>query len=256
MQDVLQPLTLADYTFLAGLVESPFNLTDDAALHHDLAALEVAPEDVAARDALNRRLEREIRYLGSADLAYLFRSLTGQSPGVPFEEIIRDVAKALKVTLPAELSTNREKLKHLVETYATQAFGRLSPEQQQEMLTNLGVEQDKAAAFIAKSAGVFAVPALVEAFNVFVVQGLIKNVVFGTIAKVLGRTLTRHLYGLLASRFPWWVSWIGPAAWSFSIGWAVLDLQGPATRKTVPVVLYLGLCSLRPPSGPNGLLIA
>ena len=256
MQDVLRPLTLADYTFLIGLIESPVNLTDDAALHRDLAALEEDADNPVVRAALDRRLEREIRYLGSADLAYLFRSLTGRTSGVPFEEIIRDVARALKVTLPPELSTDREKLNHLVETYATQAFGRLSPDQQQEMLTNLGVEQDKAAAFIAKSAGVFAVPALIAAFNVFVVQGLIKNIVFGTIARVLGRTLTRQLYGLLASRFPWWVSWIGPAAWSFSVGWAVLDLQGPAMRKTVPVVLYLGLCSLRPPSGPNGLLIA
>lgn len=253
MHDALTPLTLADYTFLVGLIESPVNLTNDAALRRDLAALERAPGDPVARNALDRRLEREIRYLGSADLAYLARFLTGQEPGVPFGEIIRDVAQTLKVNLPPELSTDRELLETLVETYATQAFGRLSPEEQQDMLMHLGVEQDKAAAFVARSAGVFAIPALVQAFNVVVVQGLIKTVVFGTIAKAIGRGLTRQLYRLLASRFPWWVGWIGPAAWSLSIGWTALDLQGPAVRKTVPVVLYLGLCSLRRTSGPVGV---
>ena len=245
MQDVLRPLTPADYAFLVGLVESPVNLTDDVALRRDLDRLERMPDDPTARDVLARRLEREIRYLGSADLAYLFRALAGQPPGVPLGEIIRDAARALKVKPPPNLATDREKLRRLVEAYATDAFARLSPEQQQEMLTNLGVERDKAAAFIAKSAGVFAIPALVQAFNVVVVQGLIKTIVFGTIAKAIGRGLARQLYGLLASRFPWWVAWVGPAAWSFSVGWTVLDLQGPALRKTVPVTLYLGLCELR-----------
>ena len=245
MQDLLRPLTPADYAFLVGLIESPVNLTDDMGLRRDLAAFERAPDDAAAREALVQRLEREIRYLGSADLAYLLRTLAGQAPGVPFGEIIQDVARALKVKLPPELGTDREKLRRLVETYATETFARLSPEAQREMLTNLGVEQDKAAAFIAKSAGVFAVPALVQAFNAVVVQGLIKTIVFGTIAKAVGRGLARQLYRLLASRFPWWVAWIGPAAWSFSVGWTVLDLQGPALRKTAPVALYLGLCELR-----------
>ena len=44
---------------------------------------------------------------------------------------------------------------------------------------------------------------------------------------------------------PWWLQWIGPAAWTLSVGWTALDLQGPAMRKTIPIVLYLGLCSMR-----------
>ncbi len=243
MQEVFAPLTPADYAFLVGLVESNVNLTDDAELHRLLAAYEAEPTP-AARASLDARLEREIRYLGSADLAYFARKLAGGEGGVPFGEIVRDVARVLKVA-PPHLGTERERLEALVEEYATRQFASLSPEEQQRMLVELGVDKDKAARFVLKSAGVFSLPLLVAAFDAVVVQGLIKTVVFGTIAKLIGRQLSARLFSLLAGRLPWWVSWIGPAAWTLSIGWTALDLQGPATRKTIPVVLFLGLCSLR-----------
>jgi hypothetical protein len=113
------------------------------------------------------------------------------------------------------------------------------------MLEDLGVDREKAASFLARSAGVFALPMLIEAFNFVIVQGLIKTIVFGTIAKIVGSQIAGRLFSFLVARMPWWVSWIGPAAWTLSIGWTTIDLQGPAKRKTVPIVLYLGLCSLR-----------
>lgn len=243
MQDVLAPLTPADYAFLVGLLESKVNLVDNAGLRARLAALE-ADDRPETRAEMNRLLEREIRYLGSSEVGYVMRGLTGQEPGVPFREIIRDVARALRVDL-AMLGTDRELLEALVQAYATQTFGQMSPEQQQRMLEELGVERDKAVRFLKKSAGVFSVPLLIQAFDVIVVQGLIKNIIFGTIARVIGRQLSARLFTLLAGRLPWWITWIGPAAWTLSIGWTVLDLQGPALRKTVPVVLYLGLVSMR-----------
>src|SRR5690606_14159479 len=169
----------------------------------------------------------------------------------PFAEIVRDVARALRVE-PPRLGTDRERLEAVVEQYATQQFASLTPEEQQRMLVELGVEQDKAARFVLKSAGVFSVPLLIAAFDAIVVQGLIKNIIFGTIARLVGRQLSARLFSLLAGRLPWWVSWIGPAAWAVSIGWTALDRQGPAMRKTIPVVLFLGLCSLRDRHDPEG----
>lgn len=116
-------------------------------------------------------------------------------------------------------------------------------------LYELGVEKEKAKAFLARSAGVFALPMLIEAFNIVIVQGLIKTIIFGTIAKIIGSQLAGRLFAFLVARMPWWVSWIGPAAWTLSLGWTAFDLQGPAKRKTIPVVLYLGLCSLREKHG-------
>ena len=247
MQDVLSPLKPADYQFLLGLIEGPVSALNSGTLRALVEAVE-KDDNKETRAALDARLEREIRYLGSADVAYQFRKVTGREPGVPFTEIVRDVAKTLKVKL-ASLGTDRELLEELVQEYATQQFANLPPEEQQKLLESLGVERERAASFLKKSAGVFALPTLIQAFGTIVVQGLIKTVIFGIIAKIIGRQLAMRLFNFLFSRLPWWVTWIGPAAWTLSIGWAAFDIQGPASRKTIPVVLYLGLCSLREREG-------
>ncbi len=243
MEDLLQILEPADFAYLAGIIRSDFNATADGELARLTAAYE---EDPTAEicDELCSRFEREIRYLGSSEVAYGFRAITGQDPGVSFQETVRDVAMSLKVGKPP-LGTDREQVEWVVAEYATNQFTDLSQEEQQKMLEDLGVESEKAEAFLKKSAGVFALPMLVEAFNYVIVQGLIKTIIFGTIARIIGQQLAGRLLTFLIGRLPWWVSWIGPAAWTFSIGWATLDLQGPAKRKTIPVILYLGICSMR-----------
>lgn len=243
MQDLLRSLTVDDYHFLVELIQSQVNLTDDHHLRVCLIAIQAedAPE---TRRAMAEVLEREIRYLGSSELAYAARYLMGREPGVPVREVVDDVARALKVeSLP--LGTDRERVAALAERYATQQFAELSPKEQQRMLEELGVERERAEAFIKHSAGVFVVPLLVQAFGALVVEGLIKRVIVATIARLVGRQVAWRLFRFAASRVPWWVQWIGPAAWSLSLGWTALDLQGPALRKTIPVILYLGLCALR-----------
>ena len=245
MQDLLQALEPADYRFIVELIEGPLNVTDDDRLHAMLARVE-ADNTEENRAAMSEQIESSARYLGSSEILYWTRSLMGQSPGAPWSGILRDVAGQLKVRDAVEgLGTDREQVRAIVEAYATQQFSDLSTEEQQQMLESLGVEQDKAAAFLKRSAGVFALPLLIETFNVVVVQGLIKQVIFGTIARVIGSQLATRLFTFLAGRMPWWVSWVGPAAWSLSIGWTAIDLQGPARRKTIPLVLYLGVCALR-----------
>jgi uncharacterized protein YaaW (UPF0174 family) len=243
MNDFLSILRPADYRFLAGLMESPFNLANDAKFGDLVGALE-KEDAVESRKAVQDEFVSSLRYLGSSDLAYAFRSITGSEPGVSFQEIVRDVASGLKVARPTG-STDREMVEKVATDYATQQFADLTAEEQQKMLEELGVEKEKAAAFIKRSAGVFALPMLIEAFNIVIVQGLIKTIIFGTIAKIIGSQLAGRLFTFLVGRMPWWVSWIGPAAWTLSIGWTTIDLQGPARRKTIPIVLYLGLCSLR-----------
>ena len=243
MQEVFTPLQVPDYHFLIGLIESPLNLTNDRKLKSLIETFEKenTPE---SRLALNQQLEKEIRYLGSSDIAYLVRQWTSSNPGVSFQEIIRDVAKTLKVR-PPQIGTEREMLESVVEQYATKQFASLPDDEKQKMLESLGVDKQRAASFIKKSAGVFALPMLIEAFGSLVVNGLIKNIIFGLIGKIIGHQLAMRLFNFIMGRFPWWVAWIGPVAWTVSLGWTALDIQGPAYRKTIPVVLYLGLCSMR-----------
>jgi uncharacterized protein YaaW (UPF0174 family) len=243
MTDIFAPLSSDDYVFLVGLIESPVNLTDNLGLRAALERYEQDPSD-AARADLDRILEREIRYAGSADVAYFARQAMGKEPGVPFREMIRDVAQAVKVEPPA-LGTEREMLEDVVERYATDQFARLPAEEQQKILVELGVKRDEAARFLLKSAGVFSIPVLIQVFDVVVVQGIVKGMVFSAITRLMGSRLSQHLLTTIAGRLPWWLPWIGPAAWTLSIGWTALDIQGPALRKTVPIVLFLGLCALR-----------
>ncbi|GIV62597.1 MAG: hypothetical protein KatS3mg044_1463 [Rhodothermaceae bacterium] len=250
MQDLFAVLTPADYTFLIGLIDSPFNLSRAGTLRRLLADVE-ASDTPEARAALNRRLEHEIRYLGSSEVLYWARYAFGQEPGVPFSTVVRDVARALKVE-PPRPGTAREQVEYVTSQYVTQQFASLPPEEQQRLLEELGVEREKAAAFLKRSAGVFALPLLIQTFNTLVVEGLIKRVIFGTIARLIGSQLARRLFQFVAGRFPWWLAWVGPAAWTVSIGWTALDLQGPALRQTIPIVLYLGLCSLRERMGATG----
>lgn len=243
MKEVLAPLQAADYHFLIGIIESPLNLTQDKKLKTLLATYE-EDETPENKQLIDEQLEEEIRYLGSSDIAYAFRMMTSNNAGVTFQEIIRDVSKALKVDQP-QMGTEREMIEQVVERYATQQFANLPDEEKQKMLESLGVEQERAASFIKKSAGVFALPMLIEAFGSLVVNGLIKNIIFGLIGKIIGHQLAMRLFHFIMGRFPWWVAWIGPVAWTVSLGWTAFDIQGPAYRKTIPVVLYLGLCSMR-----------
>lgn len=243
MKDLLAVLNPADYRFLAGILESPLNQTNDERFAELVDALE-KEESPENRAAIEAQFEEDFRYVGSSEIMYVFRSLTGEEKGAPFQGIVRDVASALKVDANL-LGSDREIVERLAESYATQQFADLPVEEQQKMLESLGVDKDKAAAFLARSAGVFALPMLIEAFNLVIVQGLIKTIIFGTIARIIGSQLAGKLFAFLVARMPWWVSWIGPAAWTLSLGWTAFDLQGPAKRKTIPAVLYLGLCSLR-----------
>ena len=241
MREILYDLTTEDYRVLIGIIQGPLKPCTE--LKADVDALESLGE-AEIRQRLVDALDREIRYLGSSDLAYQFRRMTGSEPGIPFGSIIQDTARYLKVPMPT-LDTDREKVIFLAQDYATHQFGKLPEDEQLRLLEQLGVARDRAVTFLKKASGVFAGPVLVEAFGLIVVQGLIKTVLFGWVSRTLGKQLALRLFGYMFARVPWWISWISPAAWTLSLGWAALDLQGPARRKTVPIVLYLGLCCLR-----------
>ncbi|MDE2835413.1 MAG: hypothetical protein OXM02_12975 [Bacteroidota bacterium] len=241
MQDILSDLAPEDYRFLIGIIQGP--LKPCTSLKADVEEL-VASQSEGVRRRLVSSLENEIRYLGSSDLAYQFRRAMGQVPGRSFRSIVKDTARYLKVPLPT-MNTERAMVTFLAQDYATQQFGQLPENQQQRILEELGVERERALTFLKKASGVFAGPVLIEAFGLVVVQGLIKTVLFGMVAKTIGRQLAVRLFAYLFARVPWWAGWISPAAWTLSLSWAALNLQGPARRKTVPIVLFLGMCCLR-----------
>ncbi len=244
VRDVLAHFTDDDDRFLVELLQSQLNRTSDAAMQTRIDAHAAAPTP-ATRAALDAEIERALAYLGSSDVAYVLREASGQTPGVSLDEVVDDAAKALGIAIPRRAMSFRRRVEAVAEAHAAKTLAGMTPEAQQRFLEDAGVERQQAARFVKTAAGVFAFPALVAAFEALVVERLLRGVVFGTIAKLVGRRISGALFGALLARTPWWLRAIGPASLALSVGWTLVDLAGPALRKTVPAVLYLGLVSHR-----------
>ncbi len=240
LYEYLEP---ADYSFLAEVTRSPFNVNPDRRLA-DLAGEYEQSGDPAIREQLQLALDSTIGYLGSSDIAFAARKVQRGRGGLPLRLVVEDVARKLGLRVDRAAPVD-EMMAELAVSYATVAFARMERDEQQRLLVELGVDADQAARFVQRSAGVFALPVAVQAFSAVIVEGLIKRVVFSAIARIIGEQLAARLFALLAGRLPWWVNWVGPLAWAGSISFTALDLQGPAYRKTIPAILYLGLCVVR-----------
>jgi hypothetical protein len=109
--DILQKATKEDAGNIIKILKSFLSFTDDSGLRDELANWETGIMPVS----LARKLEKEIRYLASNNIAYTFRKVFSRSdpPGIGFDEVINDVAKKLKIKL-RKLSSIEEMLKHLV----------------------------------------------------------------------------------------------------------------------------------------------
>jgi len=238
MYDLLYELSPEDYTYLIEIIQGPFDQCSNLKQHLKNVAV---PEQ---HTALCDGLERKIRSLGSSHIAYHVRKLSGAEPAVNFRYMIRDTARFLKVPL-ADRGSERELLINLAQQYTVNVFSDLTPDEQQQILESLGIKRKRAIAFLKKTGGIFAVPVLLQAFGTIVVQGLIKTVLFGWTARLIGAKLATMFFTFLFARIPWWAHTIIPGAWAISIGLTTLQLQGPARRKTVPILLYLGLSCMR-----------
>lgn len=249
MRDLLEPATPDDYRFFGQLLSSPVSLSDDGPLRRSIevylaAHASDAPDTDALRREADSQIERAIRYFGSSDVGHSLRGSLGMEAGVSLDVLVGDVARHLKVDLPSQARLP-DKIEALAQRHVERTFESMAPHERQRALEELGVEARQARTFLAQSASVFALPVLIQAFDVVVVQGLIRNLIFGTIARYVGQRVAGTLFGALIARLPWWTRVVGPLSWAFSIGWTALSLQGPAYRKTVPAVLYLGLIGLR-----------
>ena len=247
MQSILTKLELADFEFLLGIIRSPVGFTSDGKLRTALDDLAHATDSTSYREKLCVLLEQEIRYLGSSDVAYLFRKIVKArgGPGVPFRELVTDVSRKLKLADQPRLCTDEELLERLVQAYTSARMRALPVEEQRALLEDAGMSAQDVRSFLRGGAARFAIPALIQVAGIPVAQKLITNAVIGTVSAYIGREAAKTLIGQLAARFPLWGQWLGPIAWGVSGLWTAYDLQGPATRKTIPITLYLGLCMLR-----------
>jgi len=92
-------------------------------------------------------------------------------------------------------------------------------------------------------------PLLLSVLGPEITATIVQGLAITTIAAFMGRKAAEELFKNLIARFPWWAEWLGPIVWGLSWGWLAIDLQGASNRKTIPVLLYLGIVGLR--DGPE-----
>lgn len=236
----------ADFEFIAEILRSALSPDANATIQTALTRYQKRPSTRTKRK-LVALMEREIRYAGSSDLAYFFRSVWKGDGGIPADKLILDVGKKLGVKL-RPLGPPEAKLERLVKAVAEKELLKMEPEAQRQLFEEqrLGADRTRQVlAHLKRTAPVVSLPLLMRLIGQESVEKIVTAMVIRVIGAFVGRQGAQHLFQALATRFPWWADWIGPVAWGLSGIWLVYDIQGPAYRKTIPVLLYLGLIQMR-----------
>lgn len=240
-----------DFALLISQIDSYVNFSSDSELKELLAAYR-RHGTINSKTVLVQALEREIRYIGSSDVAYAFRKLKGNDvpAGISINEIIEDVSNRLKVKQKL-LGTPEAKVERLVKWTVEKTFFALKPEQQRELFDKAGVgkrQQDEFFEKIKNNKACF-LPLLLSLLGPEITATIVQGLAITAMAAFMGRKAAEELIKNLVKRFPWWAEWLGPIVWGLSLSWLAIDLQGAANRKTIPVLLYLGIVGLR--DGPE-----
>lgn len=240
-----------DFAILISQIDSYVNFSADSELEKLLVAYKENSTQ-EAKTELAKVVEREIRYVGSSEVAYAFRKITGSDDpvGVSVHEIIDDVSKILKVKQKL-LGTVEAKVERLVKWAVEKTFFALTPEQQRELFEKAGVGKNQQNEFFEKIKNNKAhfLPLLLSVLGPEITAMIVQGLAISAMATFMGRKAAEALLKNFVTKFPWWAEWLGPIVWSLSLGWLAIDLQGPANRKTIPIMLYLGVVGLR--DGPE-----
>ncbi|WP_339535514.1 ubiquinol-cytochrome C chaperone family protein [Pseudomonas hunanensis] len=224
--DIEKLLAVSDVDDISALVNY---LTDNGsgrlALDGDACKRLVAARDAGRYSAGDRELiAKEIRLFGGNSILNLFRK-----DGVPYQEIVEDVAKHLKVNFGKDPINVIEQ--EILGKILTRAFEQMSDEERKVILDELGVTNYSTTGPAAAIAAICAAKA--GGFATFKIATIVAN----AIAKaILGKGLTFVVNGQLMRTIS--VA-IGPIGWAITALWTAADLASPAYRVTVPCVVQL-----------------
>lgn len=244
-----------DFAMLVSQIDSYISFTSDTELKRLLVNYTGNPS-TENKIILAKAVEREIRYVGSADFAYALRKIfkKEEPAGVSMREIIDDVSVKMKVK-QRPLGSIESRLERLVRLVAEKTFLSMTPEQQRTLFKESGIGREQQNEFFSriKHNKTTLLPLLMSVLGPEITAKLVQGLAIATISQFIEREAAKKLIEQLAKKFPWWNNWLGPIVWTLSLSWLALDLQGAANRKTIPIMLYLGIVGLRdgPEEGEN-----
>lgn len=243
MKAILRKCEQEDFKYISSVLDNYASFTNDS-LRNEL--LSQAQKSGATRDALVDLLDKQIRYFGSSDLAYLARSLFNSDGGVSAGELISDVCEKSKVKIKLGGSIE-SRLEKLVTAVVEKELLNKSPAELAKAFKEMGIadiDRETIMEHLKSNGKVAVLPVLFQILGPKVALGIIEVIIVSIIAQIVGREAAKALVKEMVKRNPW-LNFLGPWMWGLSAAWLAFDVQGPAYRKTVPICLYLGIVALR-----------
>lgn len=243
MKDIITKCTREDFHYLSEILDSYLSFTNDKRRKELLSASETHAE---SREQLIALMDRQIKYYGSSDIAYLKRAFFSNDGSLGAREIVEDVCQKLKVTIKLGGSTE-SRLERLISAVVEKELLSKSPEELSAAFKKMGigdVDRDLVLEHLKNNGKIAILPILVQILGPKITLGIIESIIVSLITKIIGQKAATELVKELMKRNPW-INSIGPVVWVLSGAWLAFDLQGPAFRKTVPICLYLGIVALR-----------
>ena len=243
MKSILEKCEKDDFVYLSAVLDSYLSFTNDKRRKELLALSEGCAESKSELIAL---MDKQIRYYGSSDIAYIKRALLGDDGGVSSSEIVEDVCEKLKVKIKKGGSLE-SRLERLVNSVVEKELASKTPSELAEAFKDIGVgdaDSEQIIEHIKKNGKVAILPIVAQVLGPKITMGIIETIIVSLIAQIIGREAAKQLIKELMKRNPWLTA-LGPVLWIISGVWLTLDLQGAAYRKTVPICLYLGVVGLR-----------
>ncbi len=171
-----------------------------------------------------------LRKMGSNDIATLFRG----GDGVPYEEVVLDVGEKLKADVKKTNSIEKNEEKILLKMFED-ALERMTDDEKRSVFRSMGMnERDIPLGPI----GVAVIQNLLREFGGFyiyqitiIVANMVSRALLGAgLSFATNAAITRTVGALL-----------GPIGWIATGLWLIVDLAGPAFRKTVPAIIHIAL---------------
>lgn len=197
-------------------------------------------------------IETELRHFGGNTVVNLVRGVRGlfgggAANGVPYAEIVQDIADHLKVKVKKGASTE-ELEEGILTTLLTASFEKLSTDERENMLKDLDVPD---AATMARRGATAITAALIAALLSRTVAYKASRLVAGaTVQALLGRGL---MFGATAALARPAALLVGPIGWAVTGAWALADMASPAYRVTMPCVVQIAYMRKKAQQSPAAI---
>ncbi|QLA80629.1 hypothetical protein EXV95_08265 [Acidovorax sp. JMULE5] len=135
MKAIINKCTREDFNYLSEVLDSYLSFTDDKRRKELLVA---SGSHVQSRAQLIELMDKQIKYYGSSDIAYLKRAIFGDDGGIEAKEIVEDVCSKLKVNIKLGGSTE-SRLERLVNAVVEKELLSKTPEELAAAFKGMGV---------------------------------------------------------------------------------------------------------------------